>query len=170
MRSREGVSLIELIVLMTAVSTILSFTVVLLHRTMRAHNRSQATHADEQAAWRLSGALRRDLTKAVEAETEPGPDSVWLRIRSQNGDLVRYRFASLAVTRRQEPQAEGRTASEEYTLSGPTDWVVKVLDEPRRLVVQTATEPIERTRAIAPVKIRLVSRLRGKWIQPGATP
>lgn len=170
MKRRRGVSLIELIVLMTAISTILSFTVVILHRTMRAHNRAQATHADEQSAWRLSEALRRDVVEAIEAKAEQDPQATLLTIRSRGGGLVRYRFGPLAVNREQERSVDGRSTFEEYTFGGPTAWGVEVLDSPKRLVVQTVTDPMERTRAIVPIKMRVMSRLRGDSFSSGVTP
>lgn len=158
MRTRSGSTLIEMVVLMTALSVVLTLTVVTLHRVMRAHNRSHAMHADESAAWRLSTSLRRDLAKSAGASLEREDDSTRLTLLIPFAEPIHYRFGQLRVTREQRLTDDQRSL-EEFSFGGENDWEVLVLPEPQRVAVRTRTDPSSRTQALAPIQIDIVARL-----------
>ena len=90
--SRRGVSLVELLVVMTACSAVLALTSQLVCRVMRIQVESRA-HADvERNAMRLSEQFRRDVHQAVSAETQRTEpvEPVLVQLRFSDGRQVEY--------------------------------------------------------------------------------
>ena len=70
MTTRRGVSLVEVITLMTSCTAILTMSAVLIHRTMRAQEQMRYFFAVERAAQRLAEQFREDVHGAREAVTD----------------------------------------------------------------------------------------------------
>ena len=66
--SRRGISLVELLIVMSACSVLLSMSVMLMHRMFHAHRRGTAATAQERTLWRLETAFRHDVLAAREVQ------------------------------------------------------------------------------------------------------
>ena len=69
-KSRRGVSLTELLMLMSSCTMILSLCAVLLHRVMRVEIESRSIVAAERTSERLSHQFRQDVHQATGGEAD----------------------------------------------------------------------------------------------------
>ncbi|HND56023.1 MAG TPA: hypothetical protein PLV92_26590 [Pirellulaceae bacterium] len=68
MKPRPGATLVELLIVMSACSVVLTTSAVLMHRVFRAHSQSQAFLASQRNGQRFAEQLRRDIHRATSAE------------------------------------------------------------------------------------------------------
>lgn len=129
--SRRGVSLIETLVIISAASTILTLTGLLIHRTMQASTRAHAFHADEAVAWRLSAQLRLDAIGTIDAEL----NDTSLSLNSLDGSVIRYDFSTPTVARIQSRPNE-REAHSAYPIRSVTDWQLRETNGPHQLALR----------------------------------
>src|SRR3972149_5845862 len=100
-RTRHAVSLIELMVVLSACTVILTMSAALVHRVMHAQSKTRAFFDIERSALRLSNQFRRDVHQATAAlaGADNLGDGVFLRLElpdnrsvdyyDQEGDVVR---------------------------------------------------------------------------------
>ena len=88
MKTRLGVSLIELIVTLSACSAVLTISTALLHRAMHAQSRARSFFDGERSARRLAGHFRRDAREALSIETEDGAGNASVDVASTDDELV----------------------------------------------------------------------------------
>ena len=101
MNHRRGISLIELIVVISGVSVVLGVSVGLLHRVMRTQSNTRHFFDSERAAMRLSGQFRKDIHAASEVfvsdnSTEGKP---LIHLTLHDGWAVDYFTSTTAVVR-----------------------------------------------------------------------
>jgi hypothetical protein len=95
---RRGISLVELMVTMSACVVILTMSVTLIHRAMHAQSKSRLFFDVERSSRRLGDSFRRDVQSARSAEVgdEAG---LLLRLEFASGQSVEYRQADGRVER-----------------------------------------------------------------------
>jgi hypothetical protein len=99
MSHRRAVSLIELLLAMSACTVILSMSATLIHRALHAQSKTRAIDDAERAALRLSSQFRRDIHDASAAETDALPAGVFLRLQLPACQTVEYRRAQGSLLR-----------------------------------------------------------------------
>lgn len=99
MKRPRGISLVELLLALTACSAILTLSTGLLIRIMRAEMRSRAVADGERTALRLSRTFRGDVWSATEATFSPvSPDSL-VRLTLPGKRSVEYLRAAAGTMR-----------------------------------------------------------------------
>lgn len=153
--SRRGISLIEVLIIISAGSTVVTLSALLIHRTMQTHARAEAFHADEAAAWRLSAQLRLDTAAASEALYRDAT----LTLGCLDGSEIRYEFATPVVTRRRS-RPDGTIVPTAFTLRSVGSWQVTEAVAPRRItLLSQATDTIGHGPTGAPMRLNLIVRL-----------
>lgn len=159
--TRRGVSLIELIVIMSAASAVLSTSAVILHRTMRSQEQTRYFFENERAAQRLARQFRADVRGAVSLKvTEGAVASVdsegsaaaepFLTLRladstgagDDQGTTIDYRRTATGIlrtaTRDDEP-----TTREDYAVASMAQIELREEASPRRLVLTITADPAD---------------------------
>ena len=130
MKPRRGVSLVELVMMLSATTVILSLGSVLIHRTLRTGSQSRAQLAVERTSLRLADQFRRDAHQALELSELP--ESAFVRFKSRGDEQILYRRESSGVVRL-AIAGEKTTSRESFDLPG--EFVPQVKhDDARRLV------------------------------------
>ncbi len=101
MSGRRGISLVELMLTLSACTVILTMSAGLIHRAMHAQSKSRLFFDGQRSAVRLSDSFRRDVHDANSAATgdEAGGGDVFLRLQLAGGQSVEYRQAAGRVER-----------------------------------------------------------------------
>ena len=99
MSRRRGVSLAELLVVMSLVTVIISLSARLMHRIMHAQTNANAFLDGERNALRLSSQFRRDVQTALEVLPTDHPDDGVLTLRYADQRLVHYQITGREVVR-----------------------------------------------------------------------
>jgi prepilin-type N-terminal cleavage/methylation domain-containing protein len=167
---RAGVSLIELIVVMSAASIILSLSAGLIHRAMHAETRARNLAAVERTSLRLSAAVRRDIHSAVTAATDSTQlaDGIFLRLDTSTAQRIEYRRDGRAIHRLQF-EHDAVVAREQFAF--PSDFNLQMRSETPALLTFTLTSPrlsgppepedaIQIAKSFA-VNLQVVAALRG---------
>lgn len=141
MRTRRGVSLIELLVTMSACTVVLTLTGVLLQRAMRVQIESRAAASAERTALRLATQFRRDVheAKSVTANASAGGGEVFLRLGLDGGRNVEYSRRE-NVVQRVESGGDKPTWREDFAFPSVSEMTIKQEESPRRLAI-TITAP-----------------------------
>ncbi|TWT97984.1 hypothetical protein Pla108_21390 [Botrimarina colliarenosi] len=156
---RRGASLIEVVMVMSAASVVLSLSAVMIHRTMHAASRVRAFHAEESAAWRLSSQLRADATLATRVRvrtTDDADDVVDVVLEISEAEPIRYHFAGGQVERSQS-LGENQVARDWFTLESVAGWSAEG-DTSESTLDLTAIAVTGPTRSLAPTPVHLVVR------------
>jgi len=100
MAKRRGISLVELILTLSACCAILTLSAQLIHRAMHAQTKARRFADGERSAWRLGQAFRRDIHAANRATPGDEDDGdLLVRLTLQNGMDVEYHSAAGRVER-----------------------------------------------------------------------
>lgn len=139
--SRRGVSLSELLVVMTACSALLTLSSSLVCRMMRLHVDSRAYESAERNANRLADNFRRDVHRAQFITRDPatGRDAVLMQVELSDGRNAKYSWQDGTVLR-EESGAERPAARDEFELPAACDLTIGELDAPRRLVLTVSSD------------------------------
>jgi hypothetical protein len=173
MMNRRGVSLIEMLTLMSSCTVILTMSAVLIHRTMRSQEQTRYFFAVERAALRLTEQFRRDVHRARNAVTADDEldEGVFLRLEMPGGVTVAYRSEEASVVRIVRG-GQNPTGREEYSLAEIDDLSLQSEDSPRRLTLTIraeADEPVpslgKRTASLReqPVSVHVAATLSRDW-------
>lgn len=165
--TRRGISLVELLVVLSGCSVVLSTTGVLLHRAMRGESETRHMFDVEQAALRLSHQFRDDVHHAVEVQAPTNaPDNELLHMTLQGGQTVRYARDEESVFRVLF-QGDQPLSREEYHLGAASEITVAELTDPRRISLTISSRmesPTGRGRELraseirrAPVSLQLIA-------------
>ena len=160
MTCRRGHSLIELIIIMTAASAVLSVSVVLITRTMLLASQTRAFHAEEATAWRLSAALRSDAANAASIDLSTADEKVSVIFLGAEGRPIVYQFSGPRIERTQ-PLGEDRESRESFELRSVADWTAESIEQGVAIRL-TATPAARPTRSLAPVPVSLFVRAAGE--------
>jgi len=143
-RTRRAASLIELLVVMTASTVVISLTSGLLCRVMRIQVESRA-HVDVQRnSLRLSEQFRHDVHAAETAVTSQDDlgDDVFLRLRFPDGRQAEYSRQSKVLLRRVSGN-DTPVSREEFVFPATCDVAIQEEGTPRRLTLTITTGPNE---------------------------
>jgi hypothetical protein len=138
---RRASSLIELLIIMSACSVVLTLSAALLHRTMHIHSRSQAYFDSERSATRLAQQFREDVHRALahRAGGAAGDDG-FLQLTYPADEVVQYAVVGDTVSR-SRMREERTLAREEYAFPAAVKVEVQEQDAPTRLVLAISAEP-----------------------------
>jgi hypothetical protein len=136
MRTRRGVSLIELLTVMSGCAIVLSTSAALVHRAMRAQSETRYFFDGERGALRLAQQFRRDVHRAAAAtiDADAFASGVFLKLELPGVGAVEYRRDDASVVR--ASLAEGGAASREaFATPAASELTVDEADDPPRLVL-----------------------------------
>lgn len=138
MSRRHGISLIELLVTMSACTVILTMSAMLIHRIMHVQSRSQKFLHVERHAFRLSQSLRADGQRPAKLSTPPLPlaANALLRWEPLHGQAIEYR-ATAGNIQRVVLEGERVVAREDFVFPASTQFSATIENE-RLLVVKSA--------------------------------
>ena len=114
---RCGVSLVELLVVMTMLAALLSCTTITLFRLLRAQSAGGRVLAESLTMSRLGRDLRRDAHAATRAELAGPMEIRQLTFIDANGEATTYTLGVEGVLRAAQ-SADGTALREEYRLGG----------------------------------------------------
>lgn len=145
MRSRRGISLIELLAVLSGCSVALGLTASLLHQTMRAQSHTRDFFDVERNAQRLARQFRSDVHAAAadsidDIDAEGASDGELLRLRLHDGQTISYQRAAEKIIRIVS-QTDAPTAREEYVLSELMEIDMREADSPQRFVLSVTSTP-----------------------------
>jgi type II secretory pathway component PulJ len=145
MRRRRGISLIELLAVLSGCSVVLGLTASLLHQTMRAQSHTREFFDVERSSQRLARQFRSDVHAAATdsidvVDSEDAPDRELLRLQLPDGQTIAYQRSAAKVIRI-VTQTDAPTAREEYALSESMEIDVRRVDSPQRLVLSIVSAP-----------------------------
>jgi len=149
LRLRYAVSLVELLITMSACTGILTLSAGLLHRTMQVGGKSRAFIDGERSALRLANAFRHDVHQAADAangDANEGKGTI-LHLNLGGDHVVEYRHTADKVTRVLFENGQVR-AREEFAFPSTVD--VTIQQESPQLVVLSITTPLEAVSADQP--------------------
>jgi hypothetical protein len=141
-RSRRAVSMIELLIVMSACTVVLTLSSSLIVRAMRAHTQSRAYSASERNALRLSSQFRRDVHAAQSAVASGNAQrgDPFLRMELTEDQQVEYSLFDGTVLRLMSRDGK-RTAREAYAFPAGCQLIIRELELPRRIALTIATRP-----------------------------
>jgi hypothetical protein len=139
---RRGISILELLVIMSASTVVLTLSCLLIIRAMRAQMDSRA-HCDvERSALRLAQQFRDDVHQAQNAETneDAGEGGVFLRLGVRDGKQVEYSRTRDTVLRL--TSADGNQGwREEFAFPATCEISIRELESPPRIALKITTPP-----------------------------
>lgn len=141
MTKRRGISLVELMLTLSACCVILTLSAGLIHRALHAQSRTRHIANAERSAWRLSHAFRRDAHDAAKATVGEQGGELLVRLELAGGKSVEYRQASGRVERLL--QAGGEQARESFVF--PTEALITVTQPSDRLLSLSVETPLPTT-------------------------
>jgi len=136
MKSRRGASLIELLMVMSAGTVVLTMSTGLIHQVMHAQSRARAFADVERTSLRLANAFRRDVHEATSAELAEadGGDRVFLRLTLPDNQTIEYGRREANIVRVLLEGSRG-VAREEFAF--PAGIELAIRREEARLIVLT---------------------------------
>jgi hypothetical protein len=139
---RRAVSLLELILAMSACTVILTLSAALLHRIMHAQSRSREFQDVERSALRLAQQFRHDVHAATDAfiEADLG-EGRFLRLQLAGERAVEYRRSEGAVLRI-VLEAGNTRGREEFAFPANIELTMS-RDPPRLITLSIASRPEE---------------------------
>jgi hypothetical protein len=147
---RRGISLMELMVVLSAASMIITTSALVLHKMMRAQEQTRYFFENERAVERLARQFRRDVHDANDVEV----DAEVSEIEAQDGDgsliaLITYDDRAISYVRtpagivRTVHPGEGMPARETFALSAAARLTIDEETTPRSLTLTIASNPAD---------------------------
>lgn len=101
MKNRRGVSLVELLLVMSAATVILTMSAGLIHRIMHAQSKARSFVDVERSSLRLANTLRCDVHQATAASAGDADldEGVFLHLRLPENQTIEYHCQQGAVQR-----------------------------------------------------------------------
>jgi hypothetical protein len=173
MRTRRGISLVEMLTAMSGFTVMLTVTAALLHRSMQSQAETRYFFDSERTAWRLCRQFREDVHAAGSATVEDNgsEEGVLVRLQLRGDEKVQYERSSGKIVRNLV-RGEQRVSREEYQLSPRMDLQFREEGSPRRLVLTIVTKagpPLVRPGELAaslrelPVNLSVEAILSRDW-------
>ena len=140
--SRRAVSLVELLVVMSACTVVISLTGGFLCRVMRIQVESRSRVDVERNALRLSDQFRRDVHQArsVEVRDTDARGGVFLRLQFADGKHAKYSRRQGTVLR-QASGVRNQVSREEYVFPAACQLTIAEIGTPKRIVLMMASGP-----------------------------
>ncbi len=136
MKARRGVSLVELLVVMSAATVVLTLSTSLIHRIMHAQSKARAFADVERTSLRLTNAFRQDVHQATSVkldEAEIG-ERVFLRLQLPENRTIEYGRQEANIVR---VLLEGSRTVAREEFAFPAGVELAVRREGSRLIVLT---------------------------------
>jgi type II secretory pathway pseudopilin PulG len=156
MRRRRGFSLVELLVVLSSVTVLLSLTAVLLTRAMRSQAETRHYFESQRHALALNEQFRRDVhaAQSVELDAAALKKNELVRLTLDENGTVAYLREERGLTR-VLTQSDGAVSREEYDLGGVVESKVQQENAPERLALSvTASADIMLMPDEPPARIR----------------
>jgi hypothetical protein len=152
-KSRTGMSLIELVVVVSASSVILTTCAALLHRVMRADSDSRSFGDIERNAARLSNQFRDDVHQASVASLDHSKtdNEVVLTLKLPKDQSLEYSCAAGRVLRMLTQNGKA-VAREEFVFPEQSEFAVQERDSPKRIILSITTQPKASARDVRSLK------------------
>jgi hypothetical protein len=146
MNHRRGISLTELLVVMSACGVVISLSSSLVCRVMRIEIESRSLAAVERNALRLSEQFRHDVQQAQTAETPDNSagEAVFLRLRFADGRQAEYSRQDDIILRKVSGNGLP-TAREEFEFPATSRLEMQIVGSPQRIVLTISTPPVVAT-------------------------
>ncbi len=156
MKTRRAASMIELLLIMSACTVVLTLTGVLLHRGMSIQMQSRARVDAERTSLRLANQFRRDVHEARAAITLNGDQGkdVFLQLEFADGRTAEYSREEGTVLRL-ESGGDEQTWREEFVFPAVGDLTIEEESEPRRLILTITAKPTEQQPADGKPRVSL---------------
>lgn len=132
--TRRGVMLVELVVVMSSATIVLSMSAVLIHRIMRVQSSAYEFFDVERSALRLSSQFRSDVHAATDASLQVADNETILTLQLADDQTVRYERAEANVVRLLFKNGD-IVARESFSFPADTRWTIEEHSDPRRLVI-----------------------------------
>lgn len=145
MNRRRGVSLVELLLVMSAAVLILTMSAGLIHRLMHAQSKARSFVDVERTLLRLGTAFRSDVHQAsgaVVGDAEAS-DGIFLRLSLPESQTIEYRCEPGAILRTLRDGSQ--TASREEFAFPPGIELTIQKEDPRLVVLSLHSRPGELT-------------------------
>jgi hypothetical protein len=136
MKSRRGASLVELLMVMSAGTVVLTMSAGLIHQIMHAQSKARAFADVERTSLRLATAFRRDVQEATAAELAEADagERVFLRLTLPENQTVEYGRREANIVR---VLFEGSRSVAREAFEFPAGIELAVRREEARLIVLT---------------------------------
>jgi type II secretory pathway component PulJ len=135
MSKRPAVSLVELLVVLSFSTVILTTSAGLIHKAMRAQEATRNFVDSERTALRLAAQFRSDVHAASAAEvTKLKDDGRLLKLTMEAGGSVEYRRDNASVVR-VDMEAGRPTWRDEFVFAAPLAVSIHSQDSPRSLTL-----------------------------------
>lgn len=145
-KARRGVSLTELLLLMSSYTIILSMCAVLLHRVMRVEIDSRSFVDAERTSQRLSRQFRQDVHQATTAELDGSKlkNDIFLQLQRPDSQTVAYSRVNGNVLRTVSHSGKSM-AREEFAFEPSCKLAIRQDESPKRLVLSITSPALEST-------------------------
>jgi hypothetical protein len=142
MTRRRGVSLVELLTVLSGLAVLLSLCAVLMHRSMQTQARTRYFFTVERTAMRLADQFRTDVHRASDAESSGDglAEGAFLELEMPEGDAVEYRREGASVVRLLSRDG-AVVAREVFPLASVGELSLEEDEGPPRLVLTLAADP-----------------------------
>ena len=165
---RRGVSLVELLVVMSAATVILTLSTGLIHRVMHAQTKARHLADLERTTLRLGNELRSDVHLATTATVQSalGGNGTFIRLQLVDGNVLEYRRDEMTVRRVQ--LQDGRVVAHDEFAFGETFELDANVEKDRLVVVSITSRDVPernpademaRSAERLPVDLQVVARL-----------
>lgn len=142
MKNRRGASLVELLLIMSACTVVLTLSAELIHRVMIAQSKATTFLNAERSAQRLTAAFRRDVHAATERregeEAKPASGQL-LALTLPDDRLVEYRLEQGTITRTLS-ENDATKAREQFVF--PAEATASVASDDSGMITLTIDTPI----------------------------
>jgi len=181
MKTRRAISLVELLVAMSAATLVLTLSATLIHRAMHTQTRTQKFFEAERSSLRLCNQFRHDVEHAATATlAAPLPaEGVFLTLAMpQANETIELSRRQNTIERRLV-QSGKTIAREEFAF--PATFILELGEqqEPARLRLMLVTKlsdqatpgaPMENRAYLTPVRMQVIARMAAKadWIATAA--
>jgi len=165
---RRGVSLVELLVVMSAATVILTLSTGLIHRIMHAQSKARVLADGERTTLRLGDRFRRDVHQATHVTVDKSQlaDGSFLRLHLADGSTLEYRREATTI-RRVQRDGSSTIAQDEFSfgegfeveVNGENGRVVVLSITSRRLRTNDAVDQPERITNAIPVDLQVVAAI-----------
>jgi hypothetical protein len=133
MRARRAISLVELLLAMSACAVILTMSTALIHRMLLAQSKARTFLDSERTSLRLAHQFRGDVQDATDAATEKDRlgEGVFMRLSLPDNRTVEYRSSAPGVVR---VLTENSTVRSREEFAFPASIEVAAEKQPLRII------------------------------------
>jgi hypothetical protein len=152
MKSRRGASLVELLMVMSAATVVLTMSASLIHRLLHAQSKARAFSDVERTSLRLAQVFRQDVHQATSAMGEPDlGERAFLRLVLPENQTIEYGRQDASIVRLL--LEESRTIARDQFLFPEGIELAIRQDEPELIVLTIHSRPGEMPAADGPSQV-----------------